>query len=295
MSITNAEFSEIKDAVNKLCQYCQGLLDDCNACALKKIEDDAEQNTEVFEENEFMKDFDWKAMSATIEDCTNLVRDFGGGKAMTGENYKVCFPFSDKEYYTLHYKGRYIADVDIHPADCRICPQFDFDKEELFSLIKAVESATGKLSYPDASLSEHHSWEGHITDKDLKAREHIVSAVNLINAAIPLNTEHNTKALIAGGYEALEGKKTPFDFRIQTFDGEKMRYFDFSLVNKEINEQGYTRFIVCEDWCKTPDEANIVIIPDSEVVKFLNGNSSIGGILCSYARPEPSNDIDSDD
>lgn len=58
MSITNAEFSEIKDAVNKLCQYCQGLLDDCNACALKKIEDDAEQNTEVLDEADDDDDID---------------------------------------------------------------------------------------------------------------------------------------------------------------------------------------------------------------------------------------------
>lgn len=239
--------------------------------------------------NEFMKDFDWKAMSATIEDCINHFNRCEVGEAKTGEDYKVGSPLPNEEYFTLHYKGRYIADVDMHPADCRVCPQFDFDKEELFSIIKAVESATGVLSYPDKSLSERYSWEGHITDKDLKAREAIITAVNRVNASIPLNTEHNTKALLANGYEALEGEN-PFDFRVQTYDGcnDKMRYFDFSLANKETNEQGYTSFIVCEDWCKTPDEANIVKLSDDEVKEFLSGNNSIGGILCSYMRPEPS-------
>ena len=151
-----------------------------------------------------------------------------------------------------------------------------------------MESATGVLSYPDKSLSEYYSWEGHITDKDLKARELLIRAVNQVNAAIPLNTGHNTKSLLADGYEALESEHNPFDFRVQTYDGDKMRYFDYSLANKETNEQGYTSFIVCEDWCKTPDEANIVKISDSEVEEFLNGSNSIGGILCSYMRPEPS-------
>lgn len=239
--------------------------------------------------NEFMKDFDWKAMSATIEDCINHFNRCEVGEAKTGEDYKVGSPFPDKEYYTLHYKGRYIADVDIHPADCRVCPQFDFDKEELFSLIKAVESAAGVLSYPDKSMSEYYSWEGHITDKDLKARELLIRAVNQVNASIPLNTEHNTRALLADGYEALESEHNPFDFRVQTYDGDKMRYFDFSLANRgSDNEQGYTSFIVCEDWCKTSNEANIVKLSDDEVKEFLNGNNSIGGILCSYMRPEPS-------
>lgn len=158
--------------------------------------------------------------------------------------YEVVFPFIDKgiDIIYINYKNKMIAEVTDEIQFYKgISISVPLDESALYDIIRAVETAYGKETYPILPIpTKAFSWKGILSEEHYTERNTVLNTVKKYTNLRSDSIDINAASLLYSAYVNMEQNNDSFVFKTKYDEEDKMSYFDFILNAKPIyRERSY--------------------------------------------------------